>query len=301
MWRPAERIHFEPSAGRIPTREQAAHSKLFSPLRVGRLNLAQRTWVPAMVPWRATEEGEVTDAVIAWYERFARGKPGAIVVEATGVRDVPSGPLLRIGHDRYVEGLQRLVEAVQAASGGQTKLFIQIIDFLNIRRRPDPAKYFERFLAITEAHRRAVDAEGLPDARSAGAARRARRGRLEERADGARARIADAGLSRARHRSRSAAHSRSAASAAASVRGGGATRGSRGLRRRRTALRARLYDGLVPVAHQHARRRLRRRDREPVAAAARSVCGDARGGRRRVRRRLPLSRRRMHRGRQRRR
>jgi dimethylglycine catabolism A len=51
-----------------------------------------------MAPWRATEEGFVSDAVVACYERLARGRPGAIVVEATGVRDVPSGPLLRVGH-----------------------------------------------------------------------------------------------------------------------------------------------------------------------------------------------------------
>ena len=57
-----------------------------------------------MVPWRATEEGFVSDAVVAWYERLARGRPGAIVVEATGVRDVSSGPLLRVGHDRYIGG-----------------------------------------------------------------------------------------------------------------------------------------------------------------------------------------------------
>ena len=31
-----------------------------------------------------------------------RGRPGAIVIEATGIRDIPSGPLLRISHDRYV-------------------------------------------------------------------------------------------------------------------------------------------------------------------------------------------------------
>src|SRR5579863_8205295 len=117
-----------------------------------------------MVPWRATEEGEVTDAVVAWYERFARGRPGAIVVEATGVRDVPSGPLLRIGHDRYIEGLRRVVDAVRQASGGRTRLFIQIIDFLAIRRRPDPAKFFERFLQVTEAHRLAVGGESASEA-----------------------------------------------------------------------------------------------------------------------------------------
>jgi 2,4-dienoyl-CoA reductase-like NADH-dependent reductase (Old Yellow Enzyme family) len=116
-----------------------------------------------MVPWRATDDGYVTQDVIDWYARLARGRPGAIVVEATGIRDIPSGPLLRIGHDRYIPGLKRLVEAVKLASGGRTKLLIQIIDFLAIRRRPEPRKYFERFLRITPEHRRAVEGENLTE------------------------------------------------------------------------------------------------------------------------------------------
>ncbi|HLH48650.1 MAG TPA: hypothetical protein VKV96_04850 [Roseiarcus sp.] len=164
MWRPPERIRYSAGPGRAPTREEASRALLFSPLRSGRLALEQRSWVPAMVPWRATEDGYVSDAVIAWYERFARGRPGAIVVEATGIRDVPSGPLLRIGHDRFLPGLRRLVEAVEQASGGHTRLLIQIIDFLTIRRRPDPKAYFDRFLSVTGAHRRAVGGETLPEA-----------------------------------------------------------------------------------------------------------------------------------------
>lgn len=112
-----------------------------------------RTWVPAMVPWRATEDGFVTRDVIDWYSRFAEGRPGVIVVEATGIRDVPSGPLLRIGHERFVPGLRDLVNAVREASQGETLLFIQLIDFLNIRRRPPRDKYFGRFLTITDRHR----------------------------------------------------------------------------------------------------------------------------------------------------
>lgn len=141
---------------RWPTREEAARSRWFSPIQLGPLELAERTWVPAMVPWRATEEGEVTENVIAWYRRFAEGEPGAIVVEATGVRDVPSGPLLRIGHDRFVPGLRRLVEAVRKASGGRTRLFIQLIDFLRIRRRPERATFLGRFLALDAAYREAL-------------------------------------------------------------------------------------------------------------------------------------------------
>ena len=108
---------------RWPSREEAAAMRWFQPLDAGRLQLRARTWVPAMVPWRATGEGEVTPAVLAWYRRFAEGRPGALVVEATGIRDVPSGPLLRIGHDRYLDGLRALVDTVREASGGETRLF----------------------------------------------------------------------------------------------------------------------------------------------------------------------------------
>jgi hypothetical protein len=91
---------------RWPTREEARASRLFSPIRLGPVTARARTWVPAMVPWRSVEEGFVTKDLLDWYGRFADGRPGVLVVEATGVRDVPSGPLLRIGHDRFVPGLR---------------------------------------------------------------------------------------------------------------------------------------------------------------------------------------------------
>ncbi|HEX3913153.1 MAG TPA: NADH:flavin oxidoreductase [Steroidobacteraceae bacterium] len=159
-WRPPERIKYAPLDAPWPGASQIAASRLFQPIMVGTLRLASRTWVPAMVPWRATEDGEVTPAVLAWYERFARGRPAAMVVEATGVRDVASGPLLRISDDRFLPGLEKLTECVRRASGGETRLFIQIIDFLSIRRRPDPGKFFSRFLTVTARHREYL---GMPD------------------------------------------------------------------------------------------------------------------------------------------
>ena len=164
MWKPPEKIKHETRPGPWPTAAEAAGSRLFSPVRHRALALESRTWVPAMVPWRATEDGFVTQDNLDWYARFAQGRPGAIVVEATGIRDVPSGPLLRIGHERFIPGLKRLVEAVREASGGHTRLFIQIIDFLNIRRRPDPAKFLERFLTISARHRDALGARDWPEA-----------------------------------------------------------------------------------------------------------------------------------------
>lgn len=153
MWTPHERIRHPLPETSWPTAEQAAAALWFRPVKLGPVTLRERTWVPAMVPWRATEEGFVTDAVVSWYERFARGEPGALVVEATGIRDIPSGPLLRIGHDRFLPGLERLVRSVRRASGGETRLFIQILDFLSIKRRPPKEKYFRRFWTVRAEHR----------------------------------------------------------------------------------------------------------------------------------------------------
>lgn len=142
---------------RWPSAEQAAAGLWFAPFTLGlNCTLTSRTWVPAMVPWRATDEGMVTPDNLAWYARFAAGQPGVLVVEATGIRDVPSGPLLRIGHDRFVNGLAQLVDAVRKASGGRTRVFIQLIDFLAVKRRPDPARYFARFLNVMPHHRTAL-------------------------------------------------------------------------------------------------------------------------------------------------
>jgi 2,4-dienoyl-CoA reductase-like NADH-dependent reductase (Old Yellow Enzyme family) len=174
-WRPPERIKYTPLAAPWPNAAEVKNSQLFQPIKVGPVRVTSRTWVPAMVPWRASEDGEVTPSVLAWYERFARGRPGALVVEATGVRDVASGPLLRISDDRFLPGLAKLTECVRRASGGETKLFIQIIDFLSIRRRPSPQKYFERFLTVTPRHREFLR---MPDSDEAGV--RARLAELSE-------------------------------------------------------------------------------------------------------------------------
>ena len=166
---PDKREQRLPPVDHWPTEAEAASALWFQPIALGAaaLHVHTRTWVPAMVPWRATDDGFVSDNVIAWYRRFAEGRPGVLVVEATGVRDVPSGPLLRIGDDRFLPGLRRLTEAVREASAGETRLFIQCIDFLAIKRRPEREKFLRRFLAIdADLRARFADALGVsaPDA-----------------------------------------------------------------------------------------------------------------------------------------
>jgi len=152
----AKRIKHELPPARWPSAEEAERAQLFAPISLGPVAADTRTWVPAMVPWRATEDGFVTQNVIDWYSRFADGQPGVLVVEATGIRDVPSGPLLRIGHDRFVAGLRDLTAAVRERSNGKTRVLLQILDFLAIRRRPEKEKFFARFLQITDRHKDAV-------------------------------------------------------------------------------------------------------------------------------------------------
>jgi 2,4-dienoyl-CoA reductase-like NADH-dependent reductase (Old Yellow Enzyme family) len=154
----APKIKHELPEAQWPSAEAAESSRLFSSVRIGATKATSRTWVPAMVPWRATEEGFVTAANREWYGRFADGRPGVLVVEATGIRDVPSGPLLRIGHDRFIPGMRGMCEVVRERSEGETRFFVQIIDFLSIRRRPTPEKYFGRFLKLRDEHRRRLGA-----------------------------------------------------------------------------------------------------------------------------------------------
>ncbi|HET7876229.1 MAG TPA: NADH:flavin oxidoreductase [Methylomirabilota bacterium] len=176
------RIRHPLPPARWPSRDEAARARLFSPLRLGRSVVAvERTWVPAMVPWRATEDGFVTPEVLDWYARFAEGEPGVLVVEATGIRDIRSGPLLRIGDDRFIPGLQRLVEVVRERSRGRTRLFIQIIDFLTVRRRPTPEAFFGRHLGISPPLRQRL-AHALADERWLGAPEALVRERLLEAA-----------------------------------------------------------------------------------------------------------------------
>src|SRR5215468_8509618 len=127
----------------IPADPERARSLLFAPMHIGRDGhvMPNRIWLPAMVTWRGTEDGFVTEAVREIYLRYARGGAGTIVLEATGVRDVASGPLLRLSHERYLPGLRTLVGEMKAA--GASLVLPQIIDFLKIARRKGTREYLE--------------------------------------------------------------------------------------------------------------------------------------------------------------
>ena len=105
---------------------------LFEPLTVGPVTLRNRIVLPAMVTRLSGEDGHVNADIVARYVRFAKGEPALIVVEAMGISQAKSGPLLRIGDDEFLPGLRRLAAAVHQTA--PVLVVPQIIHFLKIAR-----------------------------------------------------------------------------------------------------------------------------------------------------------------------
>ncbi len=103
--------------------------------------MPNRIWLPAMVTWRGTEDGFVTDSVREIYASYARGGAGMIVLEAAGIRDVASGPLLRLSHDRFLPGLRALRDELRGLSA--SLVIPQVIDFLKIAKRKSTREFLE--------------------------------------------------------------------------------------------------------------------------------------------------------------
>jgi len=75
----------------------------------------------------ATEDGMVTDKLIAYYRERAKGGVGLIFVEGTSFTPEGRGYVRQIGiaSQAHVEGLKRLTDAVHGLKNG-TKIFLQI-------------------------------------------------------------------------------------------------------------------------------------------------------------------------------
>ena len=223
--------------------------------RWGALALAERTWVPAMVPWRATEEGFVTAEVLDWYGRFARGR--ARRARRRGDRHPRRAERAAAAH-RPRPLPARARGAGRDRPARERRAHAALHPDHRLPRHPAPARSGRPSSAASwrspTRHR-----EALAGAAGASLARRRRRGRararcsplpdeeLAARPRRARARGAALRLPRAGHRHGPAPHPRAAAGAARPLRRR-RRRAERGrLRRRRAALRPRLHDGLLPL------------------------------------------------------
>ena len=96
---------------------------LFEPIKINRLELKNRIYMPAMHLNMAAEH-EVTDQLVDFYAERARGGVGAICVGYATVDEL-SGMSTNIGahRDEYIPGLKRLAEAIQQNG---SRAFVQI-------------------------------------------------------------------------------------------------------------------------------------------------------------------------------
>jgi len=92
---------------------------LFSPFRIGALELPNLITMPAMYTASGTATGMVTQRQINYYQARAAAGVALIVTELIGIDPYGFSNrfMLRIDHDRYLPGFRRLTDAVHQAGG----------------------------------------------------------------------------------------------------------------------------------------------------------------------------------------
>jgi 2,4-dienoyl-CoA reductase-like NADH-dependent reductase (Old Yellow Enzyme family) len=102
-----------------------AESPLFTPIRIGSLELAGRFAKSATTETRCTDDGFVTDDLIEYYERIAQGGTPLLITGNAYFSLYSKGTprQLAADHDDKIAGLRRLTDAVHRHG---SKIFMQI-------------------------------------------------------------------------------------------------------------------------------------------------------------------------------
>ena len=87
---------------------------LFSPIKVGSLNLKNRIVMPAMHLGYCNDKSEVTDRLVAFYEERARGGAALLFVGGCPIDEYASSmkEMIGLSEDRFIPGLKKLTDAV---------------------------------------------------------------------------------------------------------------------------------------------------------------------------------------------
>ena len=97
--------------------------KLFTPIKINQLEIRNRIVLPAM-HLGYTPGGLVSDRLVEFYRERAKGGVGLIVIGGCTVDEYGGmSEMIAIHEDRFVEGLSRLAQAVQAEG---SRLFAQL-------------------------------------------------------------------------------------------------------------------------------------------------------------------------------
>ncbi|MGR3318623.1 MAG: oxidoreductase [Candidatus Anammoxibacter sp.] len=99
--------------------------KLFSPFKIGTMELKNRIVMPAMETHLCDKDGFVTDEVISYYCERIKGGVGYVTIENTAVD--PAGRLndgmLNIYEDRFTAGFKKLADEIHKLGG---KIVVQL-------------------------------------------------------------------------------------------------------------------------------------------------------------------------------
>ena len=94
-------------------------SHLFSPIKINGMELRNRSVMPPMGTGYANPDSTVSDRLVAFLARRARGGTGLIIMEICAVD--PRGRVFKsevgLWDDSFLEGLKRIPEAVHAHGG----------------------------------------------------------------------------------------------------------------------------------------------------------------------------------------
>jgi len=87
---------------------------LFSPIKVGSLNLKNRIVMPAMHLGYCNDKSEVTDRLVSFYEERARGGAALLFIGGCPVDEYASSmkEMIGLSDDRFIPGLKKLTDAV---------------------------------------------------------------------------------------------------------------------------------------------------------------------------------------------
>lgn len=98
---------------------------LASPMKIGEVEIKNRTVMTAMGVAMANMDGTSTDKIVAYYAERAKGEVGLIIPEFTRVSDMGPGTLFQLSltTDEHIESARKIVDAVHKYG---TKIFFQL-------------------------------------------------------------------------------------------------------------------------------------------------------------------------------
>lgn len=98
---------------------ETKYHKLFQPIKINQMEVKNRIFMSPMSTNFATPDGYVSDDMIYYYSKRAKGGVGLIVTEVTLIEPIYKyiAHTLSIQDDSYIEGWQKLAEAVHKYDG----------------------------------------------------------------------------------------------------------------------------------------------------------------------------------------